>query len=153
MLDLHDRRASTPGEGAFVPVLLSRRRVWPALLVLLMLLVQACGDARSGPELTIEFGLVPEPPSVGPSELWLELSTPQGEALTGAALRVEATMAHAGMVPEFADCVEAEPGRYTAAFDFTMGGDWILIVNVSLERGGTAQRVLEVPRVAARRAE
>ena len=46
----------------------------------------------------------------------------------------------------FADAIETEgtPGAYTAAFTFSMGGDWVLLVSVVLPDGRRMNRRIDV---------
>ena len=44
-------------------------------------------------------------------------------------------MSHAGMVSVFAEAREVEPGRYRGNLEFTMAGDWLLSVYVTLPDG------------------
>ena len=96
-------------------------------------------------ELTIE----PSPPLVGDSDLSLELTDADG-AVQGAQVRVEGNMNHAGMKPSFADLKEVEPGRYMGTLEFTMGGDWFLLVTAKTPDGGTIERKIDVRGVKAR---
>lgn len=141
------RRADRPGRRAFVSALLAFALCAP------LSVLPGCGDAADEPELTLELTLSPDPPSVGETSLRLAVKTPDGTAVEGAEVRVEATMAHAGMVPEFVTCTELEPGLYGGDFELTMGGSWLMIVDVVLADGRSSQQVLAVPRVAARRDE
>jgi hypothetical protein len=52
------------------------------------------------------------------------------------------------MVPVFADAVEVEPGRYRAELEFTMGGDWFLLVDAETRDGRTLRWQRDVPGVA-----
>ena len=56
-------------------------------------------------------------------------------------------MSHAGMRPVFSEARELEPGRYEAPIEFTMGGDWIILVRVTLPDGRKFQRQLDVKAV------
>ena len=53
-------------------------------------------------------------------------------------------MSHAGMRPVFSDAREVGPGRYEAPVEFTMAGDWVLLITVSLPDGGKLQRQLDI---------
>ncbi len=44
-------------------------------------------------------------------------------------------MIHAGMSPISARTTASEEGRYTTSLEWTMAGDWIVTVNVSLVDG------------------
>ena len=53
-------------------------------------------------------------------------------------------MTHAGMVPVFAQTTGGKNGRYVVPFEWTMGGDWTVTVDVSLEDGRTISREFPV---------
>jgi len=110
-----------------------------------------CGGGGSEAALAIEVATVPSPASVGPTELVLAIRDEAGAPLAGAEVRIEATMAHAGMVPEFADAEEIEAGRYRAELELTMGGDWLLIVDVVLADGTEVQQVVPLNGVRPKR--
>ena len=59
-------------------------------------------------------------------------------------MKLEGNMNHAGMTPVFADARETEPGKYEAALEFTMGGDWFVLVNVTLADGRKLSRKVDV---------
>jgi hypothetical protein len=56
-------------------------------------------------------------------------------------------MNHAGMVPEFAQAREMAPGRYQGDLEFTMGGDWFILVRAKLPDGRALERKIDVPGV------
>ena len=104
------------------------------------------GATEAGADVRLE--LSPSPPRVGLTTVALSLTEPDGSPLTGATVRVEGNMNHAGMVPEFADAMEAEPGLYRGELEFTMGGDWFLVVSVK-DGESSFERVLDVPGVSS----
>jgi hypothetical protein len=59
-------------------------------------------------------------------------------------------MSHAGMAPVFAQATEAEPGHYEAPIEFTMGGDWFILVKATLPDGRQLERQMELPAVISR---
>ena len=59
-------------------------------------------------------------------------------------------MNHAGMVPVFADARETAPGRYEATLNFTMAGDWFILVQARLPDGRTVEQAIDVPGVQGR---
>lgn len=125
-------------------------------LACLASLLSAAGckrDADGAPDVRVELMTVtPDPPSVGPAVLTLRLSDAStGQAITGAAVRIEATMSHAGMRPVFGSAREEAPGRYVTALELTMGGDWILLVDATLPDGRRLHRQLPLPGVRSRR--
>ena len=56
------------------------------------------------------------------------------------------------MVPEFADATEVAPGTYEARFEFTMGGDWILLLDATTTDGAKHHWEEDVPNVSSKRA-
>jgi len=122
----------------------------PRVLALLALLAlggcrgDAAGDLRG---FRLDVATAPTPPVVGPSRIVVTLTDDEGAAVAGATLRLEGTMTHAGMVPVFRDAAPEGGGRYRVDdFEFTMGGDWILLAHVALPdgRSGTLERQLRV---------
>jgi hypothetical protein len=105
-----------------------------------------CAPAESAP-LSASVSFVPAPPAVGASALALDLADADGPLL-GARVEIEATMSHPGMVPVLADGREVGAGRYEAALDFTMAGEWILFVRATTHAGAVRSATLDVPYVA-----
>ncbi len=122
-----------------------------ALLALALLAaLPACrGDAAVGDlaGYRVDVAIAPTPPLVGDNRVVLTLRDPDGAPVTGARVTLEGTMTHAGMVPVEADGTPEGSGRYRVdPFPFTMAGDWILLVHVTLAdgRGGTLRRETRV---------
>ena len=124
-------------------------RSLPVVLLLAPgLLLGACGRAaRHAPPLDVTWSLAPTPPLVGPSTLTVTLRTPGGAPVSGATVRLEADMSHAGMAPVFADAAERGQGVYEVPFSFTMRGDWVLLVSVALPDGARLERRIDVANV------
>lgn len=104
---------------------------------------EPCEDAG----LQIGWSVSPDPPRMGPSTLTLELLDASGAPVSGARLEVEANMNHAGMVPVFGSGEESVPGTYVAPLEFTMGGDWFVLVDATLADGQTIRETIDLPRV------
>ena len=68
--------------------------------------------------------------------------------VTGARIQLEGNMLHPGMVPVFADAKEIEPGRYQSNMEFSMAGDWYVLVHVTLPGGSKVERQFEIKGVA-----
>jgi hypothetical protein len=101
------------------------------------------------PDVAVEVGIDPDPPRLGPATVTLALRDAEGQPISGATVRIEGNMSHAGMVPVFADAAEVAPGRYRAELEFTMGGDWFLLVRADLPDGRSLERTIDVPGVDA----
>ncbi len=78
----------------------------------------------------------------------LAISEPGGQPLTGAKVGLEGDMSHAGMSPEFGDAREIGPGRYQGMLHFTMAGDWVILLHVTLPAGQTLERQIDIKGVA-----
>lgn len=115
---------------------------------MLLLVLAACGrGGRDLPDVAVDLAIEPEPPQLGPAEITVTLHDAGGEPLSGAVVELEGNMNHAGMVPVFADAVEIAPGRYRADLEFTMGGDWFILVRADLPGGRSMERKIDVPGV------
>jgi hypothetical protein len=51
------------------------------------------------------------------------------------------------MRPVFGEATEVGPGRYEALVEFTMGGDWIILIHITLSDGRKLQRQFEIKAV------
>lgn len=123
----------------------------PVVLLSLAALLSVAGCRGDGSGelrgIRMEVAIAPTPPVVGPSRVVVTLTEGDGAAVTGADLRLEGTMTHAGMVPVIRAASPDGGGRYRVDdFEFTMGGDWILRAHVSLPdgRAGTLEREVRV---------
>lgn len=102
------------------------------------------------PAVLFEHEVSPLPPKVGPAVFNLRLTdAASSKPLSGARVRLEGNMTHAGMTPVFADAAEDGPGRYRATLDFTMGGDWVVTVRAALPDGRKVERQFDVKGVRA----
>ena len=127
---------------------MSHKRILGWLLILLLLVtlaLTACQKAENDlPDVSVDLTVSPDPPQVGPATVTVTLSDADGAPIGGAEMKLEGTMTHAGMVPVFADTTEIEPGQYEAMLEFTMGGDWIIIVRATLPDGRSLEREIDV---------
>jgi hypothetical protein len=133
----------------------ARGKRWAGVWILGFLglaLVPGCrGEAGPTLPVRIEVATAPTPAIVGPNLLVLEVRDLEDRPVEGARLQVEGTMTHAGMVPVFADAEETAPGMYrVSSFPFTMGGDWVLLLHLTLPGGETGTlshplRVISAP--------
>jgi hypothetical protein len=104
-----------------------------------------------GPPLAIELRVRPDPPAVGPARIEFDLHDAAGAPVRGALVRVEATMTHPGMAPEFFEAREQAPGTYAGAVRLTMAGDWVLLLEIHLADGRIARRRLDLAGVRSGR--
>lgn len=70
--------------------------------------------------------------------------------IEGAEVRLEGNMSHPGMKPVFGAAREVAPGKYEAALEFTMGGDWFILVDAKLRDGRALQKQVDVAGVRSR---
>ena len=118
--------------------------------LVLLLLPGLSGCARGGSSLSdvqVELAVEPQPPQVGPAVVLVTLTGSGGQPIAGARVELEGNMTHAGMVPVLAPAVEIEPGRYRAELEFTMGGDWFILVRAGLADGRSLEEQVDVPGV------
>ena len=120
-----------------------------ALLVLLVPLLVLVGCRQTteatAENVNIEVALDTEMAMVGDATLLVTVTTDDGTAVNDATVAVTGDMTHAGMVPVIPEPVsEAEEGVYSIPFEFTMGGDWIITVDVTLANGDTASTTYEI---------
>jgi hypothetical protein len=102
-------------------------------------------EAGAQTDVLIAHEIAPRPPVVGvPATVGLKVTDEAGRSLTGAKIKVEGNMSHAGMAPVFAEAGEVAPGRYQAHLEFNMSGDWVLLIDLTLPDGRKFQRQLEV---------
>jgi hypothetical protein len=105
--------------------------------------------AAASPAIAIEHEIVPWPARVGAATVTLGLSDAGGQAVRGARIELEADMSHPGMRPEFGGAREFAAGRYRGRLAFTMAGDWVILVRVTLPGGQKLERQLDVKGVRA----
>lgn len=72
---------------------------------------------------------------MGPLVWRVTLRDADGQAVENAAVSVRGDMNHAGMVPVEATATHSGDGVYTADFEWTMAGDWIVTVSAELAGG------------------
>jgi hypothetical protein len=80
----------------------------------------------------------------------MRLMDKAGKAISGARISMEADMSHPGMAPVFADVRETAPGSYQGPIGFTMAGDWVLLLHVTMPDGQKIERQCDVRGVRPR---
>jgi hypothetical protein len=92
----------------------------------------------------VEFAVEPADPAVGPAQLLMTVIGPDGQPIDDATLDVEGNMTHAGMTPVFAQTSGGEDGQYVVPFEWTMGGDWLLTIEITLADSAVVSREFPV---------
>jgi hypothetical protein len=128
----------------------ARAALWGCALSACLIAAGCREEAGSLPDVRVEAQVAPQPPRVGPATVILTLTDRSGKALTGAAVELEGNMSHPGMKPVFGRASERAPGRYQAPLEFTMGGDWFLLITATLPDGRKVREQVEIPGVRAR---
>jgi hypothetical protein len=96
-------------------------------------------------DVGVAWTLDPSPPLVGtPIVVRLTLSDRDQKPVTGAHLQLEGLMSHPGMAPVTAAVTERGNGEYEAPLQFTMAGDWILLVTGELPGGTPFKKQIEI---------
>ncbi len=121
-----------------------------AMITAGLFVVGCADDADDTSGVQVNLTLDPSPPVVGEAVVSLVLKNQDGTLLEKAEVKIEGNMNHAGMKPSFADLTEVEPGKYDGTLDFTMGGDWFILVTAQTPNGQTIERKIDVEGVQAR---
>jgi hypothetical protein len=110
-----------------------------------LLLISGCSrSANSLDRITVETGVTPSPAHVGPVTVDFKIKDGSGKSITGARAKLEANMTHPGMAPVFADAIEIAPGQYRCPLEFSMAGDWVITIRITLQDGQKLERPFEV---------
>ena len=114
-----------------------------------LLFAQACRQKSvSVVDVNLTHEISPQPPRVGPVAVTLKITRVSGTPVTGARIAIEGNMSHAGMTPVFADAKETGDGSYRATLDFSMAGDWSVLVHATLPDGRKMEYQFEINGVA-----
>jgi len=133
----------------------AQRRVLTAVAILLCSLATGCAasgcdvhwdrERESNGAISVSWTLDPSPPLAGtPIVVRLTLRDRDQKPVTGARLRLEGLMSHPGMAPVTAAVTERGNGEYEAPLQFTMAGDWIMLVTGELPGGGQIKKQIEI---------
>ncbi len=115
-----------------------------ALLLCAGLFLSGCRQREPQPDITVKHEILPGPPRVGRSTVTLFIKDASGRPVGRARVSLEGNMTHAGMRPVFSEARESAPGVYWSDFEFTMGGDWVITVRVTLPDGRKVEREIDV---------
>ncbi|MGQ9887141.1 MAG: FixH family protein [Aggregatilineales bacterium] len=113
-------------------------------VVLIALIVSGCRQQQTpttsaeNPAISIVVTVEPSPPITGEAKLIITLADSAGAPVSGAQVSARGDMTHPGMVPVLAEADCDDTGRCEVPFEWTMGGDWIVDITVTLPDGTTA---------------
>jgi hypothetical protein len=106
-----------------------------------------CKPVAPRADVAIEYGINPQPVRVGPAVLTVKFRDAAGVPVAGARVNLEADMSHPGMAPVFGELREVTTGRYQGNFEFSMPGDWVILIHATLTDGRKVEREVRVPGV------
>lgn len=124
-----------------------------SVLALVALTVVSCRESAqpkptpnaTAASIEIDLSYDPDPPTPGDGTIVVALTESDGTPFTEAqSVVVRGDMTHAGMAPENGSVDSGENGVYRVPFNWSMGGDWILTVTVTLADGGEISEEFEV---------
>jgi len=110
------------------------------LIALVALLAAGCRESAREPDpetaadIDMQMTVDPQPATVGETELVLTLTSSDGEPVQPRQIEVRGDMNHAGMVPVLRtlENPDSDAGEFRVPFEWTMGGEWIVTVTVTL---------------------
>jgi hypothetical protein len=109
-----------------------------------MMLTACHRNADAAPGITVTEQIAPQPARVGPATVSVDIVDPSQKPVDRAAIMVEADMSHPGMSPRFAEAKEVAPGNYRAPIEFSMAGDWVVLLHIKLADGRKIERQMDV---------
>ncbi len=120
--------------GQAVRLLTKRRHGLFFLLLAAAWLLSGCSRRQTSSVSIIAKEISPQPPQIGPNTVALRLMD-GSKPVAGAHVGLEGDMAHAGMAPVFGEAQEIAPGQYQGQLVFDMGGDWVVLMHITLPDG------------------
>jgi hypothetical protein len=120
---------------------MSQRATLKLIFALIFFLLPMACNGRNSQQTNndgIRIIIAVESTSVGETALLVTVTDKEGTPIDNATVSVKGDMSHAGMVPVLADATNGENGVYEMPFEWTMGGDWIVTVEVTLPDGRSA---------------
>jgi hypothetical protein len=117
--------------------------------VVLLLLSGCHRTADQADGVTIEADVLPQPVRVGAASVNLKMLDVHKKPVTGAHIELEGDMSHPGMAPVFGEARETDPGYYRGNLQFSMAGDWVVMLHITLADGRTLERQVPVKGVGS----
>ena len=106
--------------------------------------------SSAGQGIAVRNEISPWPARQGEATVSFQLADSNAYPVSHARISVEGDMAHPGMAPVFSDAHETSPGSYEAHVNFSMGGDWVLLLHVTLADGRKFDKQVDVKGVESR---
>jgi hypothetical protein len=105
----------------------------------------SCQQAgKASDSLQVHCEIAPLPPRVGRAGITVRLADANALAVRGARVTIEGNMSHPGMGPTFGQTQEVAAGEYRGTLEFTMPGDWAVLMHIALPGGRKVERQLDV---------
>ena len=125
------------------------RLLFPGVLFLILgASLTGCQDSgEAEQDVEISWQIEPEIPRVGTTTINITLRDSSETLVEGASISLEGNMSHPGMQPVLSTADEVEPGRYAAPFEFTMAGDWFIIIRATLPDSSLVEQQINFPGV------
>lgn len=101
-------------------------------------------SADSGQDISVHLSIVPQPVRQGDATVMIQLADRSGTPISHAGIEVEGDMSHPGMAPIFGKANQTAPGSYQAHLDFSMPGDWVVLLHIRLQNGRKIERQVDV---------
>jgi hypothetical protein len=84
------------------------------------------------------------PPGVGKYTMNVRLFDEYDNPVDDAQIAIKADMTHAGMVPILANATHGDKGLYKVPFEWTMGGDWVVVIQATLPDGSVTEETFPI---------
>jgi hypothetical protein len=98
----------------------------------------------SASDIVLREQITPQPVRTGPAAFSIQMADNKGKPVQHAEINVEGDMSHPGMAPIFSKAEEIAPGSYRAPIDFSMGGDWVILLHIHLANNRKLERQIDV---------
>jgi hypothetical protein len=112
------------------------------------LLLSGCRQSQQSPTpaaAAIQIMLDTSPVfTEGKADLLVIVLDANNAPINDAKIEVVGDMTHAGMAPSFGNAAQGSDGKYRVPFEWTMGGEWIVTVNVTLSDGQVVSQKFNV---------
>ncbi len=93
------------------------------------------GERPADSDIRIGYQVEPDPARLGDAVITLTVTDAAGAPVADASVEVTADMAHPGMAPVSGVGEHTSDGRYTVPLRWTMAGEWLVHVHVTLADG------------------